>query len=102
MLNTVSFCSNALSQIFAFVSFLCNTTALPYFWGFPAILSASQPFQISIFNSKNSQLTFSNGSQLMGKKVYGKFLMHHWTVHAKVESPRFPPDVRTGGPFHNI
>ena len=23
--------------------------------------------------------------------------MHHWTVHAKVEFSRFPPDVRTKG-----
>ena len=22
--------------------------------------------------------------------------MHHWRVHAKVEFPRLPPDVRTG------
>ena len=26
-----------------------------------------------------------------------KIFMHHWTVHAKVEFPRFLPDVRTGG-----
>ena len=29
-------------------------------------------FQICIFNTKNSKLTFWNGPQLMGKKVYGK------------------------------
>ena len=27
--------------------------------------------------------------------------MHHWTVHAKVEFPKFPADVRTGG-VHSI
>ena len=27
--------------------------------------------------------------------------MHHWTVHAKVEFPRFPADVRTWG-VHSI
>ena len=26
--------------------------------------------------------------------------MHHWRVHAKVEFPRLPPDVRTGGGNH--
>ena len=38
------------------------------FMGFPAILSTLQPFQICIFNRKNSKLTFSNGPQLMGKR----------------------------------
>ena len=33
--------------------------------GFPAILSALQPFQICIFNRKYGKLTFSNGPQLM-------------------------------------
>ena len=30
--------------------------------------------------------------------------MHHWRIHAKVEFPRLPPDVRTGGStiFHHI
>ena len=30
--------------------------------------------------------------------------MHHWRVHAKVEFPRLPPDVRTGGSiiFHHV
>ena len=36
------------------------------FMGFPAILSALQPFQISICNRKNRKFTFSNGPQLMG------------------------------------
>ena len=31
---------------------------LKSFMGFPAILSALQPFQICIFNTKNSKLTF--------------------------------------------
>ena len=47
---------------FAFISFM----------GFPPILSALQPFLISIYNRKYSKLTFSNGSA-DGKKVYGKF-----------------------------
>ena len=43
----------------------------------------------------------------MAHSWWGKGLwqiwMHHWTVHAKVELPGFPPDVRTGGhPFHNF
>ena len=42
--------------------------ALISFMGFPAILSALQPFQICIFKRKYSKLTFSNGSQLMGKR----------------------------------
>ena len=66
------------------------------FMGFPAILSTLQPFQICIFNRKNSKLTFSDGSKLMGKCLW-QICMHHWTVRAKVEFPRFPPDVRTGG-----
>ena len=69
--------------------------------GFPAILSALQPFLICIFNRKNSKLTFSNGSQLIGKKSLWQICMHHWTVHAKVEFPKFPADVRTGG-VHSI
>ena len=64
--------------------------------GFPAILSALQPFQICIYNRKYSKLTFSDGSQLMGKGLW-QICMHHWRVHAKVEFPRFPPDVRTRG-----
>ena len=68
---------------------------------FPAISSTLQTFQICIFNRKNSKLTFSNGSQLMGKGLL-QICMHHWTVYAKVEFSRFPPDVRTGGPFHNF
>ena len=42
--------------------------ALISFMGFPAILSALQPFQICIFNREYSKLIFSNGSQLMGKR----------------------------------
>ena len=37
------------------------------FMGFPAILHALQPFQISIYNRKYSKLTFSNDSQLIRK-----------------------------------
>ena len=43
------------------------------FMGFPAILSTLQPFQMCILNGNYSKLTFLNGSQVMGKKVYGKF-----------------------------
>ena len=38
------------------------------FMGFPAILSALQPFQICICKRNYSILTFSNGSQLMRKR----------------------------------
>ena len=31
-----------------------------------------------------------------GKGLF-QICMHHWTVYAKVEFSRFPPDVRTGG-----
>ena len=31
-----------------------------------------------------------------GKGLW-QICMHHWTAYAKVEFPRFPPDVRTGG-----
>ena len=66
------------------------------FMGIPAILSALQPFQICIFNRKYSKLTFSNGPQLMGKGLW-QIYIHHWTVHAKVEFQKCPPDVRSWG-----
>ena len=47
--------------------------------GFPAILSALQPFQICIYKGKYSKLTFSNGYQLMRKE----FMAH---LHASLES----------------
>ena len=43
------------------------------FMGFSAILSPLQPFQICIYKGKYSKLTFSNGYQLMRKRVYGTF-----------------------------
>ena len=49
------------------------------FMGFPAILSTLQPFQIYIDNRKYSKLTFSNGSQLMGKR----FMAH---LHGSLKS----------------
>ena len=58
------------------------SSALISFMGFPAILSALQPFQICIQKRKYSKLTFSNGSQLMGKGLW-HICMHHWRVHAK-------------------
>ena len=42
---------------------------LTSFMGFPAILNALQPFQFSTFNRKYSKLIFSNGPQLMGKRL---------------------------------
>ena len=45
-------------------------------------------FQICIFNTKNSKLTFSNGPQLMEKHLW-QIVMHHWTVHAKEEFQNF-------------
>ena len=53
--------------------------ALISFMGFPAILSALQPFQICIQKRNYSKLTFSNGSQLMRKR----FMAH---LHASLES----------------
>ena len=38
------------------------------FYGFPAILSTLQPFQICIFNRKYRKVTFSNDPQLMGER----------------------------------
>ena len=49
------------------------------FMGFSAILSALQPFQICIYNRKYSKLTFSNGSQLMGKRFMAN-------LHAPLET----------------
>ena len=42
--------------------------ALISFMGFSATLSALQPFQICIYKRKYSKLTFSNDSQLMGRR----------------------------------
>ena len=47
--------------------------------GFPTILSTLQPFQSCIFNRKNSKLTFSNGSQLMGKRFMAN-------LHASIDN----------------
>ena len=61
--NSTTFDPELENESFAFISFT----------GFPPILSTLQTFQICIYNRKNSKLTFSNGSQLMGKRFYGKF-----------------------------
>ena len=53
--------------------------ALISLMGFPAILSTLQPCQICIFNRKNSKLTFSNGSQWMGKRFMAN-------LHASLDS----------------
>ena len=79
--------------------------ALVYFWEFPAILSALQPFQICIYMRKYNKLTFSNGYWLMGKTLW-HMCMHHWTLHAKVEFPRFPQMSEPWGEksiiFHHV
>ena len=49
------------------------------FMGFPAILSALQPFQICICNRINRKFTFSNGPQLMGTRFMANF-------HASVDN----------------
>ena len=49
------------------------------FMGFPAILSTLQPFQICIFNRKQSKLTFSNDPQVMGKRFMAN-------LHASLDS----------------
>ena len=88
------------------------------FMGFPTILSTLQPFQICIFNRKQSKLTSSNGPQPMGRKVDGKFAciivlymekqnfhqMSDLGVHSTTLDPElrnafqnFHPDVRSGG-----
>ena len=76
--------------------------ALISFMGFPAILSTLQPFQIYIYHRKYSKLTFSNDSQLMGKRF-----MAYW--HASLESTcksrisKISTRCQNwGDPFHNF
>ena len=57
--------------------------ALISFMGFPAIVSALQPFQICIHKRKYSKLTFSNGSQLMGKRFMANL---HWLLESTCKS----------------
>ena len=64
--------------------------------GFPTILSTLQPFQICIFNRKYIKLTYSNGPQLCEEALW-QICLHQWTVHAKVEFKKIPPDVRSWG-----
>ena len=66
------------------------------FYGVSVILRALQPFQIYIFSRRNGKLKFSNSPQVMGERLW-QICMHHWTVHAKVEFEKFPPDVKSGG-----
>ena len=68
--------------------------------GSPAILSALQSLLICILNRKNGKLTFSNGPQLMEKSLW-QIVMHHWTVHAKVEFQNIFM-LGQGGSFHNF
>ena len=94
--NTSTRCQNQRGQSQPFHAQLRKVSfALIYFMGFPAIWSTLQPFQICIYNSKFSKWTFSNDSQLMGKRFITNFHVHHWRVHATVEFPIPPPDVRT-------
>ena len=70
--------------------------------GFPLISSALQPFQICIFNRKNSKLTFSNGSQLMGKRFMANL---HASLDRTCKSSISKISTRwhnQGGPFHNF
>ena len=66
------------------------------FMVFPAILSTLQPFQICIFNRKNSELTFSNGHQLMGKRCMANL---HGSLGStcRIRIQKFPSDVRSWG-----
>ena len=78
--NTSTRCQNQRGQSQPFDAQLRNVSfALIYFMGFPAIWSTLQPFQICIYNSKFSKWTFSNDSQLMGKRFITNF-------HASLES----------------
>ena len=74
--------------------------ALMSFMGFPAILSTLQPFQICILIEKIANQHFQMAHSWWGKGLW-QIWMHHWTVHAKVELPGFPTDVRTGGVIHS-
>ena len=76
--------------------------ALISFMGFPAILNTLQPFQICIFMKKNSKLTFSNGSQLMGKRFMANL---HASLESTCKSRISKISTRCqnwGDPFHNI
>ena len=71
------------------------------FMGFPTILSTLQPFQICIFNRQYSNILKWPSADL--EKVLWQICMYHWTIHVKVEFPKFPSDVRSkGGPFKNF
>ena len=51
------------------------------FMVFPAMLSTLQPFQICIFNRRNSELTFLMALSWWEKGLW-QICLHHWTVHA--------------------
>ena len=91
--------------------------------GFPPILSALQTFQICIFNTKNSKLTFSNGSQLMGKRFMANLhasldsicksrisnistRCQNWESHSTAFDPELRNEFKNfaifGGLFHNF
>ena len=101
--------------------------ALISFMGFPAILSTLQPFQICIYNRKYSKLTFSNGSQLMGRRFManlheslestcksriskiattcqnwgGSIIFHHVQAKSELKNFRQDPGQSDGGiPVH--
>ena len=52
--------------------------ALISFMGFPAILSTLQPFEICIFNRKDSKLTIFKWISGDGGKGLWQICMHHW------------------------
>ena len=72
------------------------------FMGFPAILSALQPFQICIFNRKYRKLTFSSSPQLMGKRFMANL---HASLDNTYKSRISKLSTRCqilGAPFHNL
>ena len=98
--------------------------ALISFMGLPPILSALQTFQICIFNRKNSKLTFTNGSQLMGKRFMANLhasldsicksriskistRCQNWEVHSTTFDPELRNELKNLSnpgehPFHNF
>ena len=96
--NTLSKFSNLVGPFHNFWSWTESIRfTLIYFMGFPAILSALQPFQICIFNRK---LTLSNGPQLMGKRFMANL---HASLDSTCKSRISKISTRCqipGGPFH--
>ena len=98
--------------------------ALISLMGFPPISSTLQTFQICIFNTKNSKLTFANGSQLMGKRFIANLhaslnctcksriskistRCQNWGVHSTIFDTELRNEFKNfsnpgEGPFHNL